>query len=48
MNLTAITDPDQVVDLHFLDCAALLTLGVDFRTNPSSTWAPGRASPACP
>ena len=31
MNLTAITDPDQVVDLHFLDCAALLTLGVDFR-----------------
>ena len=31
MNLTAITEPDQVVDLHFLDCAALLTLGVDFR-----------------
>ena len=26
MNLTAITDPDQVVDLHMLDSAALLTL----------------------
>ena len=25
MNLTAITDPDQVVKLHMLDCAALLT-----------------------
>ena len=24
MNLTAITDPDQVADLHMLDCAALL------------------------
>ena len=26
MNLTAITDPDQVVDLHILDSAALLTV----------------------
>ena len=26
MNLTAITEPDQVVDLHFLDCAALSQL----------------------
>jgi 16S rRNA (guanine527-N7)-methyltransferase len=25
MNLTAITDPEQVADLHMLDCAALLT-----------------------
>ncbi len=25
MNLTAITDPDQVVKLHMLDCAALLS-----------------------
>lgn len=30
MNLTAITDPDQVVDLHMLDSAALLTVA-DFR-----------------
>ncbi|WP_297214531.1 16S rRNA (guanine(527)-N(7))-methyltransferase RsmG [uncultured Flavonifractor sp.] len=30
MNLTAITDPDQVVDLHFLDSAALLTIGTAF------------------
>lgn len=27
MNLTAITDPDQVVKLHMLDCAALLNYG---------------------
>lgn len=27
MNLTAITEPDQVASLHMLDCAALLALG---------------------
>ena len=31
MNLTAITEPDQVADLHFLDSAALLTMGEDFK-----------------
>ncbi|MBR3640816.1 MAG: 16S rRNA (guanine(527)-N(7))-methyltransferase RsmG, partial [Oscillibacter sp.] len=30
MNLTAITEPRDVATLHFLDCAALLTLA-DFR-----------------
>lgn len=31
MNLTAITAPDQVADLHFLDCAALLNApGISF------------------
>lgn len=32
MNLTAITEPRDVVDLHLLDCAALLTLA-DFRNS---------------
>ena len=45
MNLTAITDPEEVVKRHFLDSAALLpskALG----GRRSSTWAPGRGSPA--
>ena len=32
MNLTAITEPADVANLHFLDCAALLTLA-DFKGN---------------
>ena len=48
MNLTAITEPDQVADLHFLDSAALLTLGEDLRGKRLIDVAPERASPACP
>ena len=48
MNLTAITDPDQVVDLHFLDCAALLTLGVDFRDKSLIDVGTGAGFPGCP
>ena len=35
MNLTAITDPEQVADLHMLD----------WRGNRSSTWVPAGVSP---
>ena len=48
MNLTAITDPDQVVDLHFLDCAALLTLGVDFRDKSLIDVGTGAGFPGLP
>ena len=48
MNLTAITEPDQVVDLHFLDCAALLTLGVDFRGKSLSDVGTGAGFPGLP
>ena len=47
MNLTAITEPDQVADLHFLDCAALLTLGYDFKGKSLIDVGTGRAFPAC-
>ena len=48
MNLTAITDPDQVVDLHFLDCAALLTPGVDFRDKSLIDVGTGAGFPGLP
>ena len=48
MNLTAITDPDQVVDLHFLDCAALLTLWVDFRDKSLIDVGTGAGLPGLP
>ena len=48
MNLTAITDPDQVVDLHFLDCAALLTIGEDFRGKTLIDVGTGAGFPGLP
>ena len=47
MNLTAITDPVKVAQLHMLDCAALLTCA-DFENRASWTWAPGPAFRVCP
>lgn len=37
LNLTAITEPDEVARLHFLDCAALLTLERFQGRDPVST-----------
>ena len=48
MNLTAITDPDQVVDLHFLDSAALLTLGYDLRDKTLIDVGTGAGLPGLP
>ena len=48
MNLTAITDPDQVVDLHFLDSAALLTIGEDFRNKTVIDVGTGAGFPGLP
>ena len=48
MNLTAITDPDQVVDLHFLDCAALLTIGTDFKGRTLIDVGTGAGFPGLP
>ena len=48
MNLTAITDPDQVADLHFLDCAALLTLGYDFQGRSLIDVGTGAGFPGLP
>ena len=48
MNLTAITDPDQVVDLHFLDSAALLTIGEDFKHKTLIDVGTGAGFPGMP
>lgn len=48
MNLTAITDPDQVVDLHFLDSAALLTTGEDFHGKTLIDVGTGAGFPGLP
>ena len=48
MNLTAITDPDQVVDLHFLDSAALLTIGEDFQNKTLIDVGTGAGFPGLP
>ena len=52
MNLTAITEPDQVADLHFLDCAALLTMdgerAVSFRGKSLIDVGTGAGFPGLP
>ena len=48
MNLTAITDPDQVVDLHFLDSAALLTVGENFQNKTLIDVGTGAGFPGLP
>ena len=47
MNLTAITDPEEVATLHFLDSAALLTLA-DFRNKTVADVGTGAGFPGLP
>ena len=47
LNLTAITEPDQVARLHFLDCAALLTTA-DFRGKSVVDVGSGAGFPGLP
>lgn len=47
MNLTAITEPDQIATLHFLDSAALLTLA-DFRDKTVADVGTGAGFPGVP
>ena len=49
MNLTAITDPDKVADLHFWTPPPCSPWRVWIsRASGSSTWAPARDFPVCP
>ena len=47
MNLTAITEPADIATLHFLDCAALLTLA-DFRGKTVADVGTGAGFPGMP
>ena len=47
MNLTAITDPEEIASLHFLDSAALLTLE-DFRNKSVVNVGTGAGFPGLP
>ena len=47
MNLTAITEPDDIATLHFLDCAALLTLA-DFHGKTVVDVGTGAGFPGIP
>ena len=47
MNLTAITDPEAVATLHFLDCAVLLTM-IDFRGKQVADIGTGAGFPGIP
>ena len=47
MNLTAITEPTEIATLHFLDCAALLTIA-DFKDKKVADVGSGAGFPGMP